>query len=130
MWLSVTAAELLARTRRIRTIREEASAYPLRTVLVGIVAGLGIGAVSLILAITVIGLVAAFALWGLLLAAAIVAFAALLEAAAEPRVRRVLAVALFFPIVGEIIASFAMIAGLGATIRTSTLLGSSAAATP
>jgi hypothetical protein len=130
VWLTVTAAELLAHTGRTRTIREEVSAYPLRTVLVGMVAGLGIGAGSLILAITILGLVAAAALWGLLLAAAIATFAALLEAAPNPKLRRVLGVALFLPIVGEMITSLAIIIGLGATIRTSSMIARSSPSTP
>ena len=130
VWLMVTAAELLAPTGRPRTIREEVSAFPLRTVLVGMVAGLGIGAASLILAITILGLVAAAALWGLLLVAAITTFAALLEAAPDPKLPRVLGVALFVPILGEIITSLAIIIGLGATIRTSTMIARSSPSTP
>lgn len=120
VWLAVSAAELLARTGRTRMIREEVAAYPLRTVLVGIVAGLGFGAASLILAITVIGLVAAFALWGLLLVAALAAFAALLDAAQDRKATRLLAIVLFLPLVGEILTSLAIIVGLGATIRATT----------
>jgi hypothetical protein len=121
VWLAVSAAELLAQAGRTRTIRDEITAYPLRTVLVGIVAGLGLGAASLILAISVLGLVAAFALWGVLGAAAIAGFAALLEAAPGPKPKRLLAVALLLPIVGEIVASLAIIVGLGAAIRASAL---------
>ncbi|HEV7567338.1 MAG TPA: hypothetical protein VGO31_15435 [Microbacteriaceae bacterium] len=130
VWLTVTAAGLLAHTGRTRTVREEVNAYPLRTVLVGMVAGLGIGAGSLILAITILGLVAAAALWALLLAAAITTFAALLEATPDPKLRRVLGVALFLPILGEMITSLAIIIGLGATIRTSTMIARSSPSTP
>jgi hypothetical protein len=129
VWLAVSVAELLARTGRTRAIRDEVTSYPLRTVLVGVVAGLGFGAASLILAVTVIGLVAAFALWGLLLAAALAALAALLDAADDPKARRLLAVALFLPVVGEIVTSLAIIAGLGASIRASTHSNRAAAAT-
>jgi hypothetical protein len=129
VWLALSAAELLARGGRANAIRDEAIGYPLRTLLVGIVAGLGIGAVSLILAITVLGLVAAFALWGLLLAAAVGALAALLGPSPEAKLRRLIGVTLFLPVVGEAVASLAIIVGLGATIRVATLHGEEHTAT-
>jgi hypothetical protein len=129
VWLVVSAAELLAQRGRASPIRDEAIGYPLRTLLVGIVAGLGIGAVSLILAITVLGLVAAFALWGLLIAAAIGALAALLGPSPEPTLRRLIGITLFLPVVGEAFGSLAIIVGLGATIRVATLHGEERTAT-
>lgn len=119
VWLVISLAEILARQGRIAAVANEARRYPLRTVLVGLVAGLGLGAVSILLAITVLGLVAAAALWGLLLAAAVVGVAVLLrELGDEARATRLLGVTLFLPVVGEIVASLATIVALGAATRT------------
>jgi hypothetical protein len=89
--------------------------------MVGGLAGLAVGAASLLLAITVLGLVAAAALWGLLLAATVVGTAVVIrELDHDPRAQWLIAVTLFLPLIGEAIASLAAMLALGGMIRTLT----------
>jgi hypothetical protein len=118
-WLVISLAQLLLRERRIAAVAREALSYPVRTLLVGVLAGFGIGAASLLLAITLLGLVAAAALWGLLLAAGVVGMTiVLVELGGDARAARLLGLALFLPVVGEALSSLATVAALGALIRT------------
>jgi hypothetical protein len=118
-WLVMQLAQLLLRERHVSTVAREALAYPVRTLLVGVLAGFGIGAASLLLAITLLGLVAAAALWGLLLAAGVVGMSIVLaELGGDARASRLLGLALFLPLIGEALSSLATVAALGALIRT------------
>jgi len=118
-WLVMELAQLMLRERHLSTVAREALAYPVRTLLVGVLAGFGIGAASLLLAVTLLGLVAAAALWGLLLAAGVVGMSIVLaELGGDAKAARLLAFALFLPIVGEALSSLATVAALGALIRT------------
>ena len=123
-WLVMELAQLMLRERRLSTVAREALAYPVRTLLVGVLAGFGIGAASLLLAITLLGLVAAAALWGLLLAAGVVGMSIVLaELGGDARAARLLGFGLFLPIVGEALSSLATVAALGALIRTAAVTG-------
>lgn len=119
IWLVVSLAEMLGQQRRVDTVAREARMYPLRTLLVGMLAGLAVGAASILLAVTILGLVAAAALWGVLMAAAVVGIAILQrELGGGPSAARLLGVGLFLPGIGEIVASLATVLALGSLIRT------------
>ena len=119
VWLAVSFGVLLARGGRISAIAVEARAYPIRTLTVGVLAGLALGAATALLAISVLGLIAAAALWGLVLAGTVVGIAVVLDAFGHERsAPRLIAVALFLPVIGEAIASLALVLALGGAIRT------------
>ena len=116
----LAAARLLARARATAPLAAELRAFPLRTLLVGLIGGLGVGAVTVLLALTVLGLVAALALCGLVLTAGVVGLAMLLEhAESRETVERLLAVVLVVPLLGEAAGALAVVAGLGAFLRRS-----------
>lgn len=117
-WLLVGAASWIAASQGTLGLSRAARDRPLRTLTVGALAGIGMFAASILLAITVLGLVLAVALWGALLVA--VSFGIALstgEWLAEPGVRRTAIGALTIPVIGDALAALAAIAGLGAFVR-------------
>jgi hypothetical protein len=118
VWLALSFARILARRSQAAAVIGELRSFPLRTVIVGLVAALGLVALSILCAITVIGLVAAAAILGLLLVAAVVGLAALLrELGDEAATMRLLGVAMVIPLLGELLVSLATIVALGGGAR-------------
>jgi hypothetical protein len=118
VWLALSFARILARRPSTAAVIGELRSFPLRTVMVGLVAALGLVALSILCAITVIGLVAAAAIWGLLLVAGVIGLAALLrELGDETGTVRLLGVTLIVPLLGELVASLATIVALGGATR-------------
>jgi hypothetical protein len=118
VWLALSFARILARRSQAAAVIDELRSFPLRTVIVGLVAALGLVALSVLCAITVIGLVAAAAIWGLLLVAAVLGIAVLLcELGDEPRTVRLLGVTLLVPLLGELVVALATIVALGGAAR-------------
>jgi hypothetical protein len=119
VWLVVSLGMLLARGGRVSVIAVEARTYPIRTLSIGALAGLALGAATVLLAISVLGLIAAAALCGLALAGAVVGIAVVLdELGREPSAPRLIAISLFLPLIGEAVASLALVLALGGAIRS------------
>ena len=117
-WLLVGAASWIAASGRIVRVSRAARDRPLRTLAVGALACVGMFAASILLAITVLGLVLAVALWGALVASASFGIALSTgEWLAEPGVRRIGIVALTIPVLGDALAAVAAVVGLGAFVR-------------
>ena len=118
VWLVVSAAELLAGGAHVAALARATGTRPLRTLAVGALAGFGLGAASILLAITVLGLAVAGALWGLLLVATVAGVALALAALeSDRRARRLVLAGLAVPIVGDALAALAAVTGLGALLR-------------
>ena len=117
-WLLVGAASWIAASGRIVRVSRAARDRPLRTLAVGALACVGMFAASILLAITVLGLVLAVALWGALVASASFGIAVSTgDWLAEPGVRRIGIVALTIPVLGDALAALAAVVGLGAFVR-------------
>lgn len=118
VWLVVALAGLLARRPELASVGAAARTRPLRALAVGALAVFGLSAGSVLLALTLVGLAVAAALWGLLLLAAVVGVAFVLRAeASEPRLRRVVLAALALPVLGDGLLALASAVGLGALLR-------------
>ena len=116
--LAMACADLLRRKARLAPLSETLRERPLRTVTIGVLSGFGIGSGALLLTITVIGLVAAAALWGVLLIATVTGLALWLDAVGDdPSGRRLVFIVASIPLIGDAIAACATIAGLGALLR-------------
>lgn len=117
-WLLVGGARWIAASGRVGGLSRATRDRQLRTLAVGALAGVGVFAASILLAITVLGLILAVALWGALLAAISVGIALSAgEGLTELDVRRTAIVALTIPVFGDALAALAAIAGLGAFVR-------------
>jgi hypothetical protein len=129
VWLVVSAAALLARRPRLTVLTNVCRQRPLRTLLVGLLAATGLGALSVLLAITVVGLVFAAAIWGVLLIGLTVGVALTLAAFDHEReAQRLIRIVLLVPVLGDALAAPAALAGLGALVRYATLRPAAATA--
>lgn len=128
IWLVIVVAHLLAARPFVDALLASGRGRPLRTLVVGSLAGLGLGAASVLLALTVLGLIVALAIVGVLLVAATVGVALTLRALPHDKAPRTLAVALAVPLIGEGLAALAAVAGLGVLLRHATYTSDRAAA--
>ena len=116
--IAIACADLLRRKVRLAPLTETLRERPLRTVTIGILSGFGIGTGALLLTITVVGLVVAAALWGVLLIATVIGLALWLDAVGDdPSGRRLVFIVASIPLIGDAIAACSTIAGLGALLR-------------
>lgn len=118
VWAVVAAAALFAPREAVQRLGDAARARPLRTLSVGALAGLGASVGSVLLALSLVGLPIAAALWGLLLLA-IVAGLSLMFAweGGSARGRRITLAFLAIPVIGDGLALLAGAVGLGALLR-------------
>ena len=127
--LVIAAARLIAARPFLDALLVSGRGRPLRTLVVGCLAGLGLGAASILLALTVLGLIVALAIVGVLLVAATVGVALALGALQHDEAPRFLALALGLPLIGEGLAALAAVAGLGVLLRHATYTSGRTAAT-
>jgi hypothetical protein len=114
----VAAAGMLARHPGLASVSDAATERPLRTVLLGALAAFGVGAVAVLLSVSLIGLLVGAALAGAVLVATTYGVALALAALRDQRGAARLAFwALLFPVVGEALAALAAVVGLGALLR-------------
>jgi hypothetical protein len=118
VWLTLSAAMLLARRRWLLEVSQVITARPLRTLTVGVLACLGLVALSVLLALTLVGLVGTALLVGLLLLASVAGFAvALIPILDDRQARRLLTIATVIPLVGDALFAVATAVGLGGLLR-------------
>lgn len=118
VWWLVRIAAVLARFDLLSSLVGVARARPLRSLLVGALAGFGLAAGTLVLALSVLGLAVALALAGVLIAGSVVGVSMALAAlgtGAGPH--RLLLVPLLLPVLGDALLALASVAGLGALLR-------------
>lgn len=120
VWWLVRITVVLARFELTSSLLSVTRARPLRSLLVGALAGFGLAAATLVLALSVVGLAVALALAGVLIVGSVVgvsmALAALgTEAEAEPH--KLVLVPLLLPVLGDALLALASVAGLGALLR-------------
>lgn len=116
--LIVASGALLAAKTQVLTLNETVRARPVRTLTIGALLCASLTALSILLALTVIGLVATVALLGVLVLATVTGVAMALAALdADRRARRLALVALLVPIVGDALGALATVIGLGALLR-------------
>jgi hypothetical protein len=114
----VSAARLLARHPGLPRVADVATERPLRTVLLGALAGFGVGAVAVLLSVSLIGLIVGAALAGAVLVATAYGVALALAALRdESGAARLAFWVLLCPVVGEALAALAAVVGLGALLR-------------
>ena len=119
VWLISSGARLLASQGPLDRVARAATERPLRTIGVGVLAALGVGASSLLLAISLVGLVVSVALAGLLVGAGCVGLGLGLRASSNDFAvaLRLCRLWLFVPIFGEGLFAFATVIGLGSLLR-------------
>ncbi len=116
--VAIAAAELLAARPISSRLATVAGTRPLRTLLVGALAAFGLSAGSIVLALTVLGLPIAAAIWALLLLSAVVGISFVIGAGGgDRRVRRLALIVLAIPLLGDGLLVLAATAGLGALLR-------------
>ena len=121
VWLVVAAARLAAARPRIDDVLAVARDRPGRALLVGALAWSGLLALSVLLAISLIGLVVAFALWGLLALAAMTGVALGFHTLENDRAAyRIVLASLAIPVLGDALIALAGVVGLGTLLRYST----------
>ena len=115
--VAVAAAELLAARPISSRLSGVAATRPLRTLLVGALAVFGLSAGSIVLALTVLGLPIAAAIWALLLVASVVGTSFVISAGGgERRVRRLALIVLAIPVLGDGLLILLAAVGLGALL--------------
>lgn len=118
VWWLVRIAAMLARFELARRFVNAARARPLRSLLVGALAGFGLAAGTLVLALSVLGLAVALALAGVLVAGSVVGVSMTLAALApEAEPRKLVLGALLLPGLGDALLALASVVGLGALLR-------------
>ena len=114
----VAAAGMLARHPALASMADTAADRPLRTGVLGALAAFGLGAVTVLLSISLVGLVVGAALVGIMLVATTYGVAFALAALRDqPGASRLAFCVLLFPVVGEALAALAAVVGLGALLR-------------
>ena len=115
--LAIWLGRRLARTRYQRALLELARERPGRTVTAGILASVGLLAVSAISLLTIGGILVAFIIWALLLVALIVGLAVVSEPLAELRLNRGVYLVAAIPVIGDALLALAMAIGVGLLLR-------------
>jgi hypothetical protein len=117
-WLVVRGADAVARTRLLPPLSRRLRDAPGRTLLTGTLGALGLLALSVLAALTLVGLPVALVLWGLLLLALVAGIAVAQQAiATQGEHSRGVLVALAIPLVGDALLALALAVGLGALLR-------------
>jgi hypothetical protein len=118
IWWLVRIAVVLAPFHLMSSLLGVTRARPLRSLLVGALAGFGLAAGTLVLAHSVLGLAVALALAGVLIVGTVVGVSMTLAALGiDAERRRLVLVALLLPVVGDALLALASVAGLGALLR-------------
>lgn len=107
----------LAQTRYQQPLLELAHERPGRTIVAGILASLGLLAVSAIALLTIAGILIALIIWALLLVALIVGLAVVAEPLAAMGLRRSAYLLCAIPVIGDALLALAMAIGVGLTLR-------------
>jgi hypothetical protein len=117
VWLIVRLAGLLATWPTTRTMLAASRRRPLRSTLVGALLAVGVLAAGTLLALTLVGLLFAAALGGVLLLASALGVAFALQGVHEQRHRATIALSLALPIVGDALLAVATLVALGAAFH-------------
>lgn len=107
----------LAQTRYEQALLELARERPGRTVIAGILASVGLLAVSAIALLTIAGILITFIVWALLLVALIIGLAVVAEPLAELRLGRGVYLLAAIPVIGDALLTLAMAIGIGLLLR-------------
>lgn len=107
----------LARSRYQPALLEQARERPGRAVIAGILATLGLLALSALALLTVAGILVALIIWALLLVALLVGLAVVAEPLAEMRLDRGAYVLAAIPLIGDALLALAMTIGVGLLLR-------------
>jgi hypothetical protein len=115
--LAIWLGRRLARTRYQHVLLGLARERPGRTVFAGILASLGLLALSAIALLTIAGILVTLIIWALLLVALIVGLAVVAEPLAEMRLNRGVYVLAAIPMIGDALLALAMAIGVGLLLR-------------
>lgn len=113
IWLS----RRLAQTRYQPALLALARERPGRTVIAGVLASVGLLALSAIALLTIAGILVACIIWGLLLVALIVGLAVVAEPLAELRLNRSVYLMAAIPVIGDAALALATAIGVGVALR-------------
>ena len=117
--VAVRLAMLLSRRFGAVELVQSVRTRPLRTMIVGALVALGVGSLSIVLAITVVGLIISLALWGVLLVAAVAGLGIALAAIeADEPTHRLVTLVIALPLIGDALLAFSMVLGAGSLLHT------------
>src|SRR5262249_14194497 len=117
VWLAVAAAFPLARAPQLAPLSQALRARPARTLIARVLRASRPLAVSVLLAITVVGALAALMLVGLLILCAVAGLAVAIAAIEPAPRRRAIFVPLAVPLVGDALLALCTAIGVGALLR-------------
>ncbi len=115
--IAIWLGRRLAQTRYQPALLALARERPGRTVLAGVLASVGLLALSAIALLTIAGILVAFIIWGLLLVALIAGLAVVAEPLAELRLNRGVYLIAAIPIIGDALLALATALGVGVALR-------------
>jgi hypothetical protein len=115
--IAIWLGRRLARTRYQPTLLALASERPGRTLIAGILASVGLLALSAIALLTIAGILVSLIIWALLMVALIVGLAVVVEPLAELRLNRGVYLLAAIPVLGDSLLALATAIGVGVALR-------------